>query len=169
MKPWDRQPGETATAYERFVVYLRLGENRSLRAVATKLGKGESYVRQLEKWSSKYEWVRRVEAHDVAELEESIAKRRLMIEGGRQRLLEAKDEAIEVLLEVASDPDAAPTARVSAAREILDRGGLTATKKVELSGPQGGAIQVESVGFIKELDIAALEALEAELGGEDGD
>ena len=33
-KPWERQDGESAKAYQAFCKYLDMGEKRSIRAVA---------------------------------------------------------------------------------------------------------------------------------------
>lgn len=39
-EPWERLEGEGVKAYEAFSVYLELGEERSIRAVAKQLNKG---------------------------------------------------------------------------------------------------------------------------------
>lgn len=38
VKPWERQEGESAKAFEAFTIYAGLGADRSLRAVAQQLG-----------------------------------------------------------------------------------------------------------------------------------
>lgn len=60
-RPWERQDGETARAYEAFTEYRDMGASRSLAKVGQKLGKSKA---QMEKWSSKYSWVTRAEAWD---------------------------------------------------------------------------------------------------------
>lgn len=61
-KPWERQEGESVKAFEAFIVYLNLGEERSLRAVGQKLGKSRALI---ERWSSDNGWVKRVAAYDA--------------------------------------------------------------------------------------------------------
>lgn len=60
-KPWERQDGETIKQFEAFVVYRDLNEERSLAAVAQKLGKSKQL---LCRWSSKNNWVDRCSAWD---------------------------------------------------------------------------------------------------------
>lgn len=60
-KPWERQKGESDKAYEAFVTYRDMGTDRSIRAVAQKLGKSRT---QIGKWSSGWEWTERVRAYD---------------------------------------------------------------------------------------------------------
>ncbi len=57
---FEQQPRESDKAFAAFSMYLSLGPERSLAAAAGKLGKG---VRQMEKWSKKYDWAARVQAH----------------------------------------------------------------------------------------------------------
>lgn len=59
---WERQPEETARAFEAFVVYRDLGANRSLRKTAQELNKNCTTIAE---WSSKYDWVKRVAAWDA--------------------------------------------------------------------------------------------------------
>ncbi len=48
-QPWERQKGESARAFEAFLVYLQMGPERSIRAVAQKCTKSVSLIRR---WSS---------------------------------------------------------------------------------------------------------------------
>lgn len=59
---WERQPGETARAFEAFCIYRDMGASRSHRKTGQKLGKNRTTIAE---WSSKYEWVKRVAAWDV--------------------------------------------------------------------------------------------------------
>ena len=60
-QPWDRQKGESARAFEAFLVYLQMGPERSVRAVAQKLSK--SY-KLAGRWSSTSHGVERCRAWD---------------------------------------------------------------------------------------------------------
>ncbi|HNW08489.1 MAG TPA: hypothetical protein PKZ55_08370 [Verrucomicrobiota bacterium] len=60
--PFEQQPRESAKAFAAFSMYLSLGPERSLSAVAKKLGKGQ---RIMETWSQKFDWAARVQAHDA--------------------------------------------------------------------------------------------------------
>ena len=59
--PWERQKGESARAFEAFLVYLQMGPERSIRAVAQKLSKSYTLAGR---WSSTYHWVERCRAWD---------------------------------------------------------------------------------------------------------
>ena len=60
-KPWERQEGESAKAFEAFNVYLEMGADRSVRAVGQKLDKSRTLIG---KWSATYGWVERAAAYD---------------------------------------------------------------------------------------------------------
>jgi hypothetical protein len=66
--PFEQQPRESAKAFAAFSIYLELGPERSMAAVAKKLSKSEQLIRR---WGFKYDWTARVKAHaaHVAELE----------------------------------------------------------------------------------------------------
>lgn len=59
---WDRLIRESTVAHAAFMAYVAAGEQRSIRKLATELGRG---VRQLAEWSSKYDWVRRAADWDA--------------------------------------------------------------------------------------------------------
>lgn len=60
---WERQPNESAPAYEAFSLYRDMGLERSLRAVAEKLGKSRALI---ERWSAKHNWQERCRQYDNA-------------------------------------------------------------------------------------------------------
>jgi hypothetical protein len=57
---FEQQPKESAKAFAAFSLYLNLGAERSLAAVAQKLSKSEQL---LKRWSAKFDWPARVAAH----------------------------------------------------------------------------------------------------------
>ena len=58
---WERQPAESTPAFQAFVAYRDGGPERSVRAVAQKLGKSASLIGR---WSSQHAWSGRVAAWD---------------------------------------------------------------------------------------------------------
>ena len=77
---WEKQPGETPRAFEAFACYRDMGVNRSLRKVVQALDKNLTTIAE---WSSKYDWVKRVEAWDVEQ--DRIARRELIAEQAATR------------------------------------------------------------------------------------
>ena len=61
MQPWERQPGESAQAYQAALTYFEMGAERSLDAVARNLNKSRSL---LARWSVDWSWTDRAEAYD---------------------------------------------------------------------------------------------------------
>lgn len=60
-QPWDRQKGESARAFEAFLVYLQMGPERSIRAVAQRCNKSYTLIGR---WSGDNGWVERCRAWD---------------------------------------------------------------------------------------------------------
>jgi hypothetical protein len=57
---FEQQERESNKAFAAFKIYLELGPERSLSAVAEKLGKSKTLI---ERWSGKYDWPARVQAY----------------------------------------------------------------------------------------------------------
>jgi hypothetical protein len=58
--PFEQLPRESNKAFAAFSLYLSMGVERSLAAVAQKLSKSEQL---LKRWSGKFDWPARVQAH----------------------------------------------------------------------------------------------------------
>lgn len=58
---WERQPGESAAAWEAFACYRDLGLSRSIGKVAERLAKSRTLI---ERWSTAHRWVLRAEGWD---------------------------------------------------------------------------------------------------------
>lgn len=73
-KPWERQPDENPKPFEAFCTYRDMGMERSIRAVAAKLGKSETLIAR---WSTNNHWVERVAAWDDEQerIEREIAQK----------------------------------------------------------------------------------------------
>lgn len=71
--PFEQQPRESNKAFAAFKTYLELGPERSLAASADKLSKSK---RMMEKWSRKFDWPARVQAHaaHLADIERKTAE-----------------------------------------------------------------------------------------------
>jgi len=61
-EPWEKLSNETTKAYAAFCIYRDLGSERSIDKVLAVTGKRNRS--SLIKWSSKYNWVERVQAYD---------------------------------------------------------------------------------------------------------
>ena len=59
--PWEKQPGESAKAFEAFAIYRDMGVERSVRKVTQRLNKSLTLIG---KWSSRYNWPERARAYD---------------------------------------------------------------------------------------------------------
>ena len=70
-KPWERQKGESAQAYEAFAAYRDMGAERSLTKVAQSLNKTRTLIGR---WSSAWNWQERVRAYDNELEKEARAK-----------------------------------------------------------------------------------------------
>ena len=62
VEAWQQLPEEPGKVYHAFRLYLHAGAYRSLGSVASALGRDKKYVKQLEKWSSTYNWNARAAA-----------------------------------------------------------------------------------------------------------
>ena len=62
LKPWERQPDESAKAFEAFVIYRDMGLQRGVRKVGDQLHKS---LTLMSRWSSQHNWPERAAAWDV--------------------------------------------------------------------------------------------------------
>ena len=60
-KSWERQPKESAQAFEAFDLYCKMGAGRSLRKVEQKLNKSHTLIAR---WSSNWNWQKRSRDYD---------------------------------------------------------------------------------------------------------
>lgn len=70
---FEQQPKESAKAFAAFKTYLELGAERSLAIAADKVGKSKTMI---ERWSRKFDWPARVQAHTthLADIERQTAE-----------------------------------------------------------------------------------------------
>lgn len=143
-QPWHRLPDETPKAFAAFMVYLELGQKRSLRKVGEASGKSQGYDRVLARWSSHYGWVERAAAYDDWRLDEQLERRERVLERARQAIVDRVPDAVDELIRLATDPTA-DMARLPAIREVLDRAGLARIQRLEHTGKGGKPIATETV------------------------
>jgi hypothetical protein len=102
--PGERQPKETAVAFEAFRTYLELGPSRSTASAAQVLGKSKTL---MDRWSSRWRWVERVrevESSQAAKVDAEVTAERVRV---------AKRQAQEAQLHA--------TATTLAAAELVQR------------------------------------------------
>lgn len=157
--PFEQLSKESAKAFAAFSIYLSMGPERSLAAVARKLGKS---VGLIERWSRKFGWPARVEAHGrhlacvEREATEALARGKAAEWLKRQQdlrqeewsiheeCIQAGREGLKRFYEKDKDATLGDVARILELASKLGRmaSGL-ATEKTEITGEDGGAIRVE--------------------------
>ena len=81
-KPWERQKGESAQAYQAFDCYLNQGDGRSLRRVAQELSKSDTLIKR---WSSRWSWQERVRLYTNELRRQEFSAEQKAIKQMRQR------------------------------------------------------------------------------------
>ena len=165
---FEQQPKESAKAYEAFSVYLNMGPERSLAAVGKRLGKSAGL---MERWSRKYDWAARVEAHAAhlatveREATEAVArsrsaewiKRREQVREREwqmhEKCIAAAQRAFEAFM--AREKVYANLADISRMLEVASKLGRLAagmaTDKTEITGEDGGPIRIELEAALKKV------------------
>lgn len=72
LNSFDRRRDETDPAWKAFLCYRNMGEERTLDKARIALGRRPGYMRVIEEWSSRHEWVSRVRAWDEAEARRKV-------------------------------------------------------------------------------------------------
>lgn len=84
-QPWERRENESVKAYEAFVLYREMGSDRSIRAVAQRLGKSNALI---SRWSCNYNWQERIRAYDNENEAQDYAERRKEATEARKRQMQ---------------------------------------------------------------------------------
>lgn len=99
--PDERQPWETAKAYEAFKTYLDMGGSRSIRGVTQKLHKSYTLIGR---WSRENRWAERIKRHENELAKEARRKEIEEYAKMRDRHIEIsslmQQKAVEALKEV---------------------------------------------------------------------
>ena len=91
---------ETPRAAAAFHEYCLLGYDRTIKKLAEKFGKGQFYHRQLEAWSAKYQWQKRVKMYDAEQAKlqaQAIIEERARILTSRYALMHKRVELLDKL------------------------------------------------------------------------
>ena len=165
---FEQQAKESARAFAAFSVYLGMGPERSLVAVAQKFTKSS---RLLKRWSRRFDWPGRVRAHAerLAAVEREATEALAREKGAewlkrQQALRETEWEMHEKCIAAARRGLAAFEAREKVYANLADiarmlevasklgrlASGL-ATDKTELTGEGGGAIRIEFEAALKKV------------------
>jgi len=70
--PWDQRPDEPSRAYELFAVFLNAGPTRTIAGVARVTENSDSNLRR---YSTRFDWRSRAEAHDREALGRLVERR----------------------------------------------------------------------------------------------
>jgi hypothetical protein len=165
--PFEQQPQESSKAFAAFSVYLSLGAQRSIAAVAQKLAKSDNLIKR---WSAKFDWTSRVQAHAAhmavveREASEAVTRARSAEWGKRQQELREEEweihaeciragkEALKRFYERGKGATLGDIARMLELASKLGRlaSGL-ATDKTEITGDGGGPVLVEFEAAVRKI------------------
>jgi hypothetical protein len=173
--PFEQQARESDKAFAAFSVYLSQGTDRSLAKAAVKLGRS---VTLMERWSKRFDWPARIAAYNAhMALVEREAAEAMVREKGvdwarrYQELREAEWEERQNLVVFAAEVRKRWMARAErcgtlegyarllelasklghSACEVLAHGQNADTRRLELTGPNGGPIRVEVAAALKKI------------------
>ena len=161
-KPWEKWPTETDLAYSYLVSYMEMGPERSLPKVCQKHTKKDSYLTQLKRWSSKYNWMDRCRAYDEHLILKSLQNRAQLIDIAHARMLNLLEKALDTYEEILLLDDVIYVGegstttmndRIKVVKDILDRLGINfAVKEGAPSPDQQPTYQQINNYFCKKLN-----------------
>jgi hypothetical protein len=164
---FEQRPNESAKAFAAFSLYLSLGNDRSLDAVAQKLGRCKAL---MERWSKRHRWVERTDAYVrhlakvEAEAQTALVREKAAEWGKRQQELREEEwqlrgelvtAARNVLKRFTEGGKGATLGDIARALELASKLGRLssglATDKTEVTGQDGGPIRVEFEAMLKKV------------------
>ena len=148
LQPWQRQKRESQKAYEAFVVYRTLGKVRSLDATAREMGKSRTL---MERWSSKWSWVKRAEAWDlkVADDEENAEVQSFLLwRKQTRRISQQALGKIAAALQTLEPEDIPPHAIATIFRTAVDVGQNSWGEQTTM-GPSADVAPMVRVEFVE--------------------
>ena len=84
---WERKPEESAQAFAAFETYLRLEQDRGLRAVAQRVGR---HLSLMKRWSSRHGWRTRAAAWDASQRQHVVTETKAQEAAYERRLRNAE-------------------------------------------------------------------------------
>lgn len=164
---FEQLPKESAKAFSAFASYLSLGPERSLPKVAEKCGKSVSL---MGRWSARFDWSARVQAHaaHLAVVERGATEALTRTKAAqwltrreeqrdeewawRSELIAASREALKPFRERGKLATLGDIARAIDLASKLGRlaSGL-ATGHTEVTGPDGGPVQIELTAALNKI------------------
>ena len=142
---WERQPRESAKAFEAFVTYRDMGFSRTYTAVAKQLQKSCTLIRR---WSGEYNWSDRVAAWDIEQDRinrerqiQEIAKMRSRHTRLAESMLVKAAKALQKLSEEDMKPsDITRMVDIAAQLERISRGDTTDSIEIKDGGKAEPAV-----------------------------
>ena len=165
---FDRLDGESPTEHRWFMAYARLGRRRSYKEIAAH----EEVSREtIQRAATKHSWRVRVEAYDDYEDSRRLAEieaRQIETRSGHAELLgnlrSKVDAAIALMDPYRTSPRDLPAmVEVLIKYERLTMGISDAPKRVEITGKDGGAIEVSAADMTPERRHQVMAQIMAEL------
>lgn len=142
--PWERQEGESVKAFEAFMVYLKLGDDRSVRAVGQECAKSRSLI---SRWCTAHRWVERAAAYDADVQRKAhaaaVKKQRKMAERHISIALQLQEKALAALADM-KPGDIDPRVLVTMLREATKLERENRTEIVRESDPDKGSAESAS-------------------------
>lgn len=157
---FEQQPKESNKAFAAFAMYLSQGVDRSTTTVAAKLARSEQLIRR---WSARWRWTERVSAYatHLAQVEREATEALARVKSAEwltrqqelrerewkmhEKCLAAAERALTAFME--REKVYANLADIARILEVASKLGRLAcgmaTDKTEITGEDGGPIQVE--------------------------
>lgn len=147
---WDRLDNESVEDFRLFVLYREMGHTRSLARLSVRIFMPRGDLLRL---SKQHSWTRRAEEYDtehtrlaILEIEREVPDmRKRMAEGAKMMMQKALDAAENFPTNAINARDLPVWIDISSKLERASRGVSDAPKKVEITGKDGGSIQVEAM------------------------
>lgn len=131
-KAWDQLPEEPAHVYDKFLVYLQLGPDRTLQKAKDAIyGEQVGSVKTLQSYSRKYSWINRAEAWDRHVMRQRSQKIQGVVENIQDELAEKHRPVAKRLAQAAAGEIKITRDELNAIRTYMDQ--FNVQKSIEAS------------------------------------